>query len=42
MRRAASDKDIDDLLALVGKADRLSWSELYKVFEIIRDSVSAY
>ena len=39
MRRAASDKDVDDLLALVGKAERLSWSELYKVFEIIRDSV---
>lgn len=39
LARAASDKDVADLLALVGKAERLSWSELYKVFEIIRDSI---
>lgn len=36
---AASNKNVDDLLALVGKAQGLSWIELYKVFEIIRDAV---
>jgi hypothetical protein len=32
-------RTVDDLLAIVGKADRLSWSQLYKVFEIVRDAV---
>ena len=40
LARTASNKDLDDILDLVGKAERLSWSELYKVFEIIRDAVS--
>lgn len=39
LARAASDKNVDDLLAVVGKAEDLSWIELYKVFEIIRDAV---
>jgi hypothetical protein len=36
---ARRNPDVDDLLAVVGKAERLSWPELYKVFEIIRDAV---
>ena len=39
LARAATNKELDDLLSLVGKAERLSWIELYKVFEIIRDAV---
>ena len=41
LAHAASNKDVDDLLALVGKAEKvqLSWTELYKVFEIIRVAV---
>lgn len=39
LARVASDKNVDDLFALVGKAENLSWIELYKVFEIIRDAV---
>lgn len=36
---ARGDKNVDDLLALVGKAEKLSWSELYKIFEVVRDAV---
>ena len=39
LARAATNKELDDLLDLVGKAERLSWIELYKVFEIIRVAV---
>jgi hypothetical protein len=36
---AQGDQDVNDLLAIVGKSDRLSWSQLYNVFEIIREAV---
>lgn len=36
---ARGNQDLNDLLAIVGKAERLSWSQLYKAFEIIRDAV---
>lgn len=39
LAQAATNKDLDDLLDLVGKAEKLSWIELYKVFEIIRVAV---
>jgi hypothetical protein len=36
---ARNDQNVRDLLAVVGTAERLSWSDLYKVFEIVRDAV---
>lgn len=36
---ARRNRDVDDLLAIVGKADALSWSQLYKCFEIIRNAL---
>jgi hypothetical protein len=36
---ARNDQNVRDLLAVVGMAERLSWSELYKVFEIVREAV---
>lgn len=36
---ARHDQNVTDLLAVVGMAERLSWSHLYKVFEIVRDAV---
>ena len=36
---ARRNRDVDDLLAIVGKAERLSWPQLYKVFEIVRDAI---
>ena len=36
---ASSNKDVAELLTLVGNANTLSWVELYKVYEIIRDAV---
>ncbi|GAA4714552.1 hypothetical protein GCM10023215_67170 [Pseudonocardia yuanmonensis] len=36
---ARNDQNVRDLLAVIGKAERLSWSQLYKVFEIVRAAV---
>lgn len=36
---AASNKDVDDLLAVAGKAETLSWVDLYKILEIVREAV---
>jgi hypothetical protein len=39
LARATTDKNVADLLALIGNAESLGWYELYKAYEIIRDAV---
>jgi hypothetical protein len=36
---ALGNSDFDDLLSIAGESGHLSWSDMYKAFEIIRDAV---
>lgn len=38
---ASSNPNVDELLALFGSADELSWNKLYKAYEIIRDDIGS-
>ena len=41
LARATTDKNVADLLALIGNAESLGWYELYKAYEIICDAVGS-
>ncbi|MFG3618053.1 hypothetical protein [Nocardia sp. NPDC047654] len=37
----ASDKDVSEVLTIMGQSGELSWGELYKIYEIIQDRVGS-
>jgi hypothetical protein len=42
VRRAAEHRDVAEVLIILGRGDWISWHDLYKIFEIVRDNVGSH